>query len=382
VPDEADGRLPADETAPTADAGPLETDPTVQGVALGKDEHAAQEAAGQQAEAASEHLPLTDRFRQELRLQLADFAERAHQKRLNPDGAEMLGQGGGITDIVVRAMGEEIEAHQLPSPVDNQKDRTLLLFGALAAAGRQPKKAHASFVTLRGLLMLDVSGVTAGDEPPSIRFVRLPDRPVARDQGAAGQDEAGRQSRDQATAEQQAAEKDAADQDAADQAGAGQAAAGQGAADLATADRDPGDNTTAEHDATRSAHDDETATRYAAVICGPAAFIAKQRPLLSMDALLTYARRRAFVDSGDAADPQAARRGMRVAHGIEIVVLMDPSLGGGVWVDVDPVTGRAAAAMGIELTSDAFEFVPIPEFLPIRGLTAGPGELAAQSATA
>jgi hypothetical protein len=262
-------------------------------------------------------------------------------------------------------MGEEIEAHQLPSPVDNQKDRTLLLFGALAAAGIEPKKAHASFVTSRGRLMLDISAVDVGKEPPSIRFVRLPDRPTFADQEAAGQDEAGQQAADQAASEQQGA----------DQAAAGQDADEQSAADLATAERDPWYHTTAEHDATGPAHDDEAATRYAAVICGPAAFIANHRPLLSMDALLTYARRRAFFDSGDAADPQAARRGMRVAHGIEIVVLMDASLGGGVWVDVNPVTGRATAAMAIDLTPDGFEFLPLREFLPIR-------ELAAQPATA
>jgi hypothetical protein len=283
----------------------------------------------------------------------------------------MLGQGGGITDIVVRAMSEEIEAHQLPSPVDNQKDRMLLLFGALAAAGLEPKKPHGSFVTFRDRLVLDISAVDVSTEAPSIRFVRLPDRPAVADQGAGGHDEAGQQTPAQSTAGQQAA----------DQAAAGQDAAEQGAADLATADRDPGDHTTPEHDATGSAHDVQAATRYAAVICGPAAFIAKHRPLLSMDALLTYARRRAFADSGDAADPQAARRGMRVAHGIEIVVLMDASLGGGVWVDVDPVTGRAAAAMAIELTSDGFEFLQVPEFRPIRELTAQSAELTARPAT-
>jgi hypothetical protein len=359
-PFKTDSGLPADGTAPTIDVGLPESDPTLQGVAVSKDELAAQEAAGERAQAASERLPLPARFRQELRMQLADFAERAHQKRLNPHGAELLGQGGGITDIVVRAMGEEIEAHQLPSPVDNQNDRTLLLFGALAAAGRKPKKAHASFVTSQGRLMLDISAAD-GKEPPSIRFVRLPDRPAFAHQGAQGQVEGGQQNGHHVAAEQQAADEAAAGQDAAEQV-----------ADLAMTDRDPGDHTTEEHEATGAAHDDEAATRYAAVICGPAAVIANRRPLLSMDTLLTYARRRAFLDSGDAADPQAARRGMRVAHGIEIVVLMDESLGGGVWVDVDPVTGRAAAAMAIDLTSDGFEFLPIHEFLPTRELTAQP----------
>ncbi len=262
-------------------------------------------------------------------MQLADFAERAHQQRVKRDGAQPLGQGGGITDVVVRAMAEEISAHELPSPADNQNDRTLLLFGALAAAGMKQKQAHASFVIVRGRLMLDVSTADIGEKPPTVRFVRLPDRP---------------EPADLETAELQAADLQAADLQAADLQAAGQ---------------DSADRITAEHDPTGPEHDGARPTRYAAVICGPAAAIASPRPFLGMDALMAYARRQAVIKSGDAADPQAARRGMRVAHGIEIVVLLDRSLGGGVWVDVDPATGRPAATMSIDLTPTGFEFMPL-----------------------
>jgi len=40
---------------------------------------------------------------------------------------------------------------------------------------------------------------------------------------------------------------------------------------------------------------------------------------------------------------------MRAARNLEIVVLLDPSLGGGVWVDVDPDTGLPVAALAIGL---------------------------------
>jgi hypothetical protein len=92
------------------------------------------------------------------------------------------------------------------------------------------------------------------------------------------------------------------------------------------------------------------------VICGPAAAVAGGRPFLGMDALTTYARREAFRRFADDTDPKAARSGMRAAHSIEIVVLLDPSLDGGVWVDIDPATGSPAAAMSIAVKPAGFRF--------------------------
>jgi hypothetical protein len=309
------GRLQLEELAETdggavAELGPAESAESpgngsvIEGEVVTDDQRAARELAQKREQAVAERLPLPPTFRQELRNQLADFAERAHQKRLNPAGPEMLGSGGGITEAVVRAMAEAIPAQNLPGPDRTEEDRADLLLGALAAT--DPKQVaeagHVSFVTLRGRLMLDVSTAAIDGESLSTRFVRLPNRsepPDADDQREADQDAAG-----------------------------------------PPADR-------------------EWPARYAAVICGPAAVIAGGRPFLGMDALTTYARRQAFRSVSDDSGPQGARSGMRAAHSIEIVVLLDPSLGGGVWVDVDPATGLPAAAMSIAVRSAGFRFTPL-----------------------
>ena len=276
----------------------------IEGEVVTDDQRAARELAQKREQDVAERLPLPPTFRLELRNQLADFAERAHQKRLNPAGPEMLGSGGGITEAVVRAMAEAIPGQNLPGPDRSEEDRADLLLGALAAT--DPKQVaeagHVSFVTLRGRLMLDVSTAAIDGESLTTRFVRLPNRspaPDADDQSPASQDAAG-----------------------------------------------PPD-------------DPEWPVRYAAVICGPAAVIAGGRPFLGMDALTTYARRQAFRSVSDDTGPQGARSGMRAAHSIEIVVLLDPSLGGGVWVDVDPATGLPAAAMSIAVRSAGFRFTPL-----------------------
>lgn len=279
----------------------------IQGEVVTDDQRAARELAHQKEQAAAERLPLSPTFRQELRMQLADFAERAHQKRLNPAGAELLGSGGGITEQVVQAMARAISAQNLPGPAVSYDDRTDLLLGALAAT--DPKQVgdagHVSFVTLRGRLMLDVSTAAIDGESLSIDFVELPSRPESAE--------------------------DAADHDVADNDAAGSGAAGSHGAG-------------------------EPRVRYAAVICGPAAVIAGGRPFLGMDALTTCARREAFRHFNAETDPQAARSGMRAAHSIEIVVLLDPSLDGGVWVDIDPATGCPAAAMSIAVKPAGFRF--------------------------
>jgi hypothetical protein len=276
----------------------------IEGEVVTDDQRAARELAQKREQAVAERLPLPPTFRQELRNQLADFAERAHQKRLNPAGPEMLGSGGGITEAVVRAMAEAIPAQNLPGPDRNEEDRADLLLGALAAT--DPKQVaeagHVSFVTLRGRLMLDVSTAAIDGESLSTRFVRLPNR---------------------------------------------------------SGPSDAGDLSEADPDAAGPPDDREWPARYAAVICGPAAVIAGGRPFLGMDALTTYARRQAFRSVSDDTGPRGAGSAMRAAHNIEIVVLLDPSLGGGVWVDVDPATGLPAAAMSIAVRSAGFRFTPL-----------------------
>jgi hypothetical protein len=276
----------------------------IEGEVVTDDQRAARELAQKREQAVAERLPLPPTFRQELRNQLADFAERAHQKRLNPEGPEMLGSGGGITEVVVRAMAEAIPAQNLPGPDRNEEDRADLLLGALAAT--DPKQVaeagHVSFITLRGRLMLDVSTAAIDGESLSTRFVRLPNRSEPPDSGSQGE---------------------------------------------------------ADDDAAGPPDERDWPARYAAVICGSAAVIAGGRPFLGMDALTTYARRQAFRSVSEDTSPQGARSGMRAAHSIEIVVLLDPSLGGGVWVDVDPATGLPAAAMRIAVRSAGFRFTPL-----------------------
>ncbi len=318
----------------------------IEGEVVTDDQRAARELAQKREQAVAERLPLPPTFRQELRMQLADFAERAHQKRLNPGGPEMLGSGGGITEAVVRAMAEAIPAQHLPGPARSEEDRADLLLGALAAT--DPKQVaeagHVSFVTLRGRLMLDVSTAAIDGESLTTRFVRLPNRPERPDRDPGDQDATDQDGADQDGADQHGADGNGADGNGADRNGTGQNGAGQNGA---------GQN------AAESRDDRERPARYAAVICGPAAVIAGGRPFLGMDALTTYARRQAFSSVGDDTGPEAARSGMRAAHGIEIVVLLDPSLGGGVWVDVDPATGVPRAAMSIAVRPAGFRFTPL-----------------------
>ncbi len=49
--------------------------------------------------------------------------------------------------------------------------------------------------------------------------------------------------------------------------------------------------------------------------------------------------------------PETVGEGMRAARSLEIVVLFDPTLGGGLWTDVDPSRGRPAAALAYQLTN-------------------------------
>jgi hypothetical protein len=367
-----------------AEAGLGPTDPSeapgngsvIEGEVVTDDQRAARELEQKREQAVAERLPLPPTFRQELRMQLADFAERAHQKRLNPSGPEMLGSGGGITEAVVRAMAEVIPPQNLPGAARSEEDRADLLLGALAATDpkRVAEAGHVSFVTLRGRLMLDVSTAAIDGESLVTRFVRLPNRSESPDRDAAGQDAAGQDAAGQNVAGQNAAGRDAAGQDAAGDNAAGDNAAGDNAAgDNAAGDNAAGDNAAGDKAAGQDAADQnapnqepagsrddpERPARYAAVICGPAAVIAGGRPFLGMDALTTYARRQAFRSVSDDTGPHGARSGMRAAHGIEIVVLLDPSLGGGVWVDVDPATGLPAAVMSIAVRSAGFRFTPL-----------------------
>jgi hypothetical protein len=101
----------------------------------------------------------------------------------------------------------------------------------------------------------------------------------------------------------------------------------------------------------RASPPDPDAASAAAVIWGPACAIAGG-PHLSVDALMSYARTHVFraVRNGAA---ESAARGMHVARALQIVVLLDPALGGGLWIDVDPATGRPAAILALDVATPA-----------------------------
>jgi hypothetical protein len=90
------------------------------------------------------------------------------------------------------------------------------------------------------------------------------------------------------------------------------------------------------------------ATGTAVLIWGPAAAIADDRRYLSIDALISYGRKQAFKQLYEKSAPTAAQ-GMRAVRGVEVVVLLDKSIGGGLWIDIDPLTGRPCVALAIEV---------------------------------
>jgi hypothetical protein len=90
------------------------------------------------------------------------------------------------------------------------------------------------------------------------------------------------------------------------------------------------------------------------VIWGSAKVIAgaARMRILSSDVLLSFARREAFRKIYDGT-PESVMAAMDAACGIEVVVLLDPDIQGGLWVDVDPVTQVPAATMLIEMPISA-----------------------------
>jgi len=90
------------------------------------------------------------------------------------------------------------------------------------------------------------------------------------------------------------------------------------------------------------------------VIWGSAKVIAgaARMRILSSDVLLSFARREAFRKIYDGT-PGSVLAAMDAACGIEVVVLLDPDIQGGLWVDVDPVTQAPAATMLIEMPISA-----------------------------
>jgi hypothetical protein len=87
------------------------------------------------------------------------------------------------------------------------------------------------------------------------------------------------------------------------------------------------------------------------VICGPVDAIeglARTR-FLSADILVSYARS-AILRMAYDGTPRSVVSAMRKVKNLEIVVFLDPGIGGGLWVDVNPLTQAPAACLVIEAT--------------------------------
>ena len=245
------------------------------------------------------------------RQQLAEFVELGHRQRVPSLDDEIdTVSGEYVTTALVRSMAFVIRTHIMPGVVISQDQMTDVLLKVLA----EPRDlGDAGDLQLKlpiamsgGVISLDVSTGGGGGERPETMLVRPGERPE----------------------HWQPAEAEAEP---------------EGAADFGSPD---GSSTpAAEHHA-----DAPGGPQTAAVIWGSAAAIADGSRYLGLDALMSYARDEIFEQIyRDTA--RSAARGMRAARDLEAIVLLDPSMGGGLWIDVDPDTGCPAATLAIELLS-------------------------------
>jgi len=238
---------------------------------------------------------VTDRGRvlrgilQDLREQVADFADFAHRGRVNLPDRQVLGSGGGVTAQVVRAIAAEaVQARLIPALNVDEQTLCDLLMLALVSPGdpaELTKSQRESFMHSRGQLMLDVSTAEAGPRRPVTRLV-APPAPPRPEQAAAN----------------------------------GNGSAGGGG---------------------------DSPPPAAAVIVGAGAIA--ERPFLGLDSVLSHARRAVFRKVSPSRQGQSAGDGMRAARNLEIVVLLEAALGGGLWIDIDPATSLPTAALAIAL---------------------------------
>jgi hypothetical protein len=92
---------------------------------------------------------------------------------------------------------------------------------------------------------------------------------------------------------------------------------------------------------------DGSRPRVAVVILGSALLIAAGRRVLDADTLVCFARQAILREIYDGS-PASAVLAMRLARALEIVVLLDLALNGGIWIDVNPGTEEAEATLLID----------------------------------
>jgi hypothetical protein len=316
APPEDDVPQAADDVPPAGDAVP----------AAGEDAGAHGPGGGQHAAAANGSGPaptgpvqldgdlLSAKGRAAARQQLAEFAELAHRQRVPSLSGDMeIGPDKSITVAVVEAMDGVIPARPAgPVPV------TDLVLQAVELPGTDRAEVALPVVEVDGALCLDLTRIDGAGADGSAATVI----------GSAGC-------------------QDAASQNAASQDAGGHDAGGPQLRVVRAAPTPP------QAWPVPASVPDPDAASAAAVIWGPAGAIAGG-PHLSVDALMSYARTHVFRAVRNGAAVSAAR-GMQVARALEIVVLLDPALGGGLWIDVDPVTGRPAAILALDLAPSGDE---------------------------
>ncbi len=299
-------------------------------------------------------------------------------------GRLALDPGESITTTLVNAMAFVIRHHVYPGSPISQEQLAEQLMRVLVVPGQLGETDDVQLTMplaiSHGRISLDVSvpleeAKTAGSPQPRTRLVRAGDRPELCE--PVGQIGAGSPATERGDADGAAGSADAEDEEtsgpgpaAGSQHGNGSAGAnGAGGEARAGAGREDGEHHDDEPESRTSAADSngaqaaeadsagardggsaevQSAAGTAALIWGPAAAIADGHRYLSIDALMSYARTQAFEQLYRHSAATAAQ-GMRAIRGLEVVVLLDKSIGGGLWIDVDPETGCASVALAIEV---------------------------------
>jgi hypothetical protein len=282
--------------------------PVISGTAVSGEEKAASDRAGEAESAVVDRSHVLPGVLESMRKQVGDFADFAHRSRIAPDSADALqalGCGGGVTAVAVEHMAAELFGKEVVAILgaDQQTltDSLLLSLVAPEDPEKLTERQRELFVSWRGRLALDVSMAEVGKKPVT-KVVRKGDHPDRQLPAAGGQ------------------------------------ANNASAVDLMAP--------------------------CAALIVGSAAYIADERPFLSLDRLMTYARGEVYRLGGPAGAPTTQAASLQSVRNLEVVLLLDRSLCGGLWIDVDRANGRPAAALAVGLSpKDGARFTHIP---PLR----------------
>jgi len=281
--------------------------PVIDGTAVSGEEKAASDRSGESGPAVVDRSHVPPGVLASMRKQVGDFADFAHRSRVALDPADALhalGYGGGITAKVVNTIADVLDGTNalagLGADKRTQTDSLLLSLVAPEEPADLTERQRQAFVSWRGRLALDVSLAPMEGEPTTT-VVGLGDQPERQLPAGAGQ--------------------------------------------------------------VSTESDVDLTGPCAAVIVGSSAFIADDRPYLSLDNLMTYARTTVYRLGGPAGAPKSRTAGLLAARNLEIVVLLDRWLDGGLWIDVDRASGRAAAALAIVLSPTGIRFAHVP---PLR----------------